>query len=742
MADPGLRMHLRLTTIALAALALLLLAAVAVAPATRVDLARSSLPLQVAHTAAPPAVPLADILVGRYQPGFYPALEGVVRASPRPDRVVWLRLRAEFPPPAEGVRWYVRLERAAIDRVAVLLPSAPGVEVAESRYFRLGEWDARWPDGFVMPLPPGLAGPQAVYLRVEGSADADLRPQLIDGSVLAEREAASQRLFLLVYGVLVAAFLLSFAPPLRRAGAGGLGMALLSLASLLVVALVNDQLPPPLRALLEPWLAGGGAVYAATLLLAGLLLVVVRRQSGLKAVSGTLATWYLRIGLVLVAVAGLCVQVPREYTDLLRRVAELVWSQAWLLVLVAFALDRRRLRWLPTLLMLLLIAALVVRALAASGLVPPSALALYGYQLLIAVFLLSMVLLPWLRGLPVEAPKAPPPPPEVPEPQRWAMAEARMVSAIDGALRYGGGAEAEWVVARRLIETLKGLLGAESVAVATSQLHGGDEVLAEPATKASAYTLLLGERARVLRSLLRLGTPQQLVLPLGIEGPSQVAMVPYHLGPSSWTAVFVERRGKGFEPGELLRIEALVAAARTVAASALEAREAARRADLDPTLAVLNAEALQRELRQAFERCRDAGEPIALLRVPLAGEGGFDSRARTFLLAMEALDGLPPHLLGRPGPDELWVVLPGSDVPAARGFAEALHRLLSPPEPPPSGLLPAGQRPMVAEWIIGIGAIAPGERVPRPMIERAGEAIGRARVPGAPAVQAAVPIEH
>jgi GGDEF domain-containing protein len=186
----------------------------------------------------------------------------------------------------------------------------------------------------------------------------------------------------------------------------------------------------------------------------------------------------------------------------------------------------------------------------------------------------------------------------------------------------------------------------------------------------------------------------------------------------------------------------MVASARRVAASALDEREAAIRADLDPVLEVLNAEALQRDLRIAFERCRDNNEPIALLRIPLAGEGGFEGRAKALIAALEVLDALPSHLLGRPGPDELWMVLPGLDVPAARAFAETLHQRLSPAPAPVSGLAPAGIRPMVAEWVIGIGAIVVGERVPRPMIERAGEALNRARVPGAQAVQAVVPALH
>ena len=732
---------MRLTTIALAALALLLLAAVAVAPATRVDLARSSVPIEVASTSAPPAVPLNDILIGRYQPGFFPALDGAVPGSPRPDRVVWLRLTAQLPADAAERRWYVRLERATVDRVAVLLPDAPSREVAESRFFRLGTWDARWPDGFVMALPDGLEGRLSVYVRVEGNVDADLRPQLIDGAVLAEREAASMRLFALLYGALFAALLLCAAAPIRRAGGGGGVMATVIVLAALTIALINDHLPTVLRALLDPWL-GGGLVYAATVLLAGALLVVARRQSGLKANSTTLALWYQRVGLALVAVALFGLYVPADYADLLRRAAEFVWSQAWLLVLVAFALDRRRLRSVPIVLMTLLILALAVRALAAGGTVPPSALALYGYQLLMAVLLLSLVLLPWLRGLPVDAPRAssaaPPPSPSA----QWAEAESRMVAAISSALRHGGANEADWVVSRRLIDTLKPLLEADAVAVGGSTLHGEDHVLAEPLERQSAFAALMRDRARMLRSLLRLGTPQQLALPGGAGGASQVAIVPYLIADAGWTAVFIERRARGFDAAELSRAEALVAAARRVAGVALADRDAAIRADLDPVLEILNADALQRDFRTAFERCRDAGEPIALLRLPLAGEGGFEIRARAVIAALEGLESLPSHLLGRPGPDELWIVLPKLDIPNARAFAETLQRRLSPDVAPPSGLAPAGARPAIAEWRIGISAIVPGERVPRPMVERAGEAVVRTRAPGAPAVQAVVPAAH
>ncbi len=729
-------MPLRLTTFTLAAIALLLLAAVAVAPAMRVDLARSSVPIQVASTTAPADVPLSDILIGRYQPGFFPVLDGAVQGSPRADRVVWLRLQAQLP--AAERAWFVRLERAPVDRVAVLLPDQPALEVAESRFFRLGRWDARWPDGFVLPLPAGLAGEVAIYVRVEGNVDADLRPQLIDGAVLAEREAAAFRLFALVYGVLLISFVLCFVAPIRRAGAGAAGMAAAIGVTALTVALVNDHLPLPLRVVLDPWL-GGGLVYSATVLLAGALLIVARRQSGLKANSTALALWYWRGGIVLMLAALFGIHVPADFADPLRRVAELIWSQAWLLVLVAFALDRRRLRSVPITLMVLLIAALIVRALAAAGVVPPSALALYGYQLLIAVLMLSLVLLPWMRGLPVDAPKAPAPVVEIPLPQRWAAAEASLTAAIGSALRHGGAGEADWVVGRRLVETLKPLLDARSVAVASSTLHGEDRVLAEPVAAVPAYANLLRERARVLRSLLRLGSPQQLALPMSAVGTSQVALVPYLLTETGWTAVFIEREGRGFDADELLRAGSTVEAARRVAGAALDARHAAIRADLDPTLDILNAEALQRDLRAAFERCRDGSEPIALLRVPLAGEGGVEVRARAVIEALEALDTRPSRLLGRPGPDELWLVLPGLDVPAARGFAEALHCRLDPIKAPVSGLAPAGARPRLAEWIIGIGAIIPGERVPRPMIERAGEALNRARVPGAPAVQAVVP---
>lgn len=240
---------MRLTTIALAAIALLLLVAMALAPAMRADLGRVAAAVAVASTEAPADTPLADVLSGRHQPGFFPELDGVVEARPRPGRVAWLRLQAELD---AGERWYVRLERAPIRRVAVLLPDQPALECAESHYFRLGQWDARWPDGFVLPLPAGLSGPVTVYLRVEGDVDAELRPQVIDGDGIEARAAAAFRLFALVYGLLLLALVASRLPALQRIGGGGWGMAGLVLASAATIALVNDQLPPLLRAMLDP----------------------------------------------------------------------------------------------------------------------------------------------------------------------------------------------------------------------------------------------------------------------------------------------------------------------------------------------------------------------------------------------------------------------------------------------------------------------------------------------------------
>ena len=730
---------MRLTTIALAAIALLLLAAIAVAPATRIDLTRSSVPIEVGSTEAPADVPLADVLSGRQRPGFFPALDGSVLATPRPGTVTWLRLRAELP--AGQGRWYLRLERAPIDRVAVLLPAEPAREVAERRYFRLGSWDAGWPDGFVLPLPEGLSGAQAIYVRVEGRADVDLRPQLIDGELLEAREAASLRLFALLYGVMLLALVASFLRRVRVAAQGTTDLALLTLASITTIALVNDHVPSAVRIVAEPWL-GGALVYAATIFLAGALLVAVRRQAGLSASSATLDLAYRRVGLALMVLALASTQVPDAYLDLQRRVAELVWSQTWVLVLLAFLMDRRRLRLVPITLLGLLLVALAVRALAANGVVPPSALALYGWQMLMALLLLTMVLLPWLRSLPVAAPKVAAPAPELPVDERWEQARERMVAAIGSALSYGGEAEADWVVAHRLIDALGPLLDARSVAVARASLHGEQHVLVEPPEFEDAYRTLVHERARVLRTLLRLSTPQQLFVPMGLDTPSQVAIVPYVQAASGWTAVMVERHGAGFSSEEMARIEALVAAAREVASHALGQREAAIRADLDPSLAVLNAEALQRTLRSAFERCRDQGAPIALLRLPLSGAGGCDARAKLALESLDAIETLPVHLLGRPGVDELWVVLPGQDVPAARRFAETLHAHLAPAAPEASGLLPAGARPALAEWIIGVGGSLSGELVSRAMIERAGEALARARAPGAGAVQSGIVVEH
>jgi hypothetical protein len=728
---------MRSTSIAIVAFLVLLGLALAVAPAARPDLAEGHLPVRVASTSADEAVPLADILSGRYQPGFFPALDGVARVSPRRGRVVWLRVvAAGGSQDTETTGGFLRFDRVPVQGLSLFLADDPATARAEALAVRPVGAPAQ-PESFVLALPAGITPETPLYVRVEGTVDAELRPQWVDAEGLAARQSAALRVFVVVYGLFAAALVLSLLKPVRRAGGGGGSMAVISALALLLVVLGSDHLPDLARTELMPWL-GLGLVDAATVLLCGALLIVARHQSGLKSQAPSLAAAYHRGGLLLMALGFATAYVPGMQGDLMHRLAELVWPQVWLLVLVAFAIDRRRLRAVPITFSILMLVALVLRALAMNGVIPPVPLALYGDLVLLAAFLPALVLLPWVRERLGVVRRVPPRGPEVSTAEQWAVAELRLIGSIRSALQYGTLGEADGVVARRLVDTLTPLIEARSIAIVRSALQGGEQVVADPASSEAGYLALVRERGRMLRSVLRIGSPQQLVLPVGSGGSSQLAVVPYQISDAGWTALVVERKAKGFDGEELRRLESMVAAAREAVAVASEERKAAVLADRDAALDVLGSEALQRDMRLAFERCRDGGLPIALLRIPLSGEGGVDERAKTVIGVLEGLDARPHHLLGRPAPRELWLVLPGLDVQAARAFAERIIERLSPPLPAISGLMPAGTRPRVPEWAIGLAAIAPGERVPRPMIERAGAALERARVPGAQPIQVGV----
>jgi len=104
----------------------------------------------------PNHTPLADILSGRARPGFTPILENAIVFRAEPGTSVWLRLRLDIP--TDGKRYWLRVDRQAIDRLRLHVPGPPPAQVAETGLGKRAGPDPEWPDAFLMPLPEDSQG--------------------------------------------------------------------------------------------------------------------------------------------------------------------------------------------------------------------------------------------------------------------------------------------------------------------------------------------------------------------------------------------------------------------------------------------------------------------------------------------------------------------------------------------------------------------------------------------------------
>jgi diguanylate cyclase (GGDEF)-like protein len=131
---------------------------------------------------------------------------------------------------------------------------------------------------------------------------------------------------------------------------------------------------------------------------------------------------------------------------------------------------------------------------------------------------------------------------------------------------------------------------------------------------------------------------------------------------------------------------------------------------------VYKREIIDKALRQAHEAAFLQRRPLSVLRV------GHDAPGRSMApladLVRDEIDY--GETVGRYGADELLVLLPQRTGPMARELAERV-------------LAAARKQGLAAS--VGVSMMPPGERSPAPLLERAGQALAKARAAGGGQVQ-------
>ncbi len=676
----------------------------------------------LAHMDTPRGTPLDDILSGRAQPGFVPVLSPGFAFTTRPDRALWVRIRADLPP---GQQWRLEIPRIPLERLRLRLPD--GTVVAEDSFFARGlHEDAPWPAHFDLPLPEGLAGPVELYLETEGHVMAGLHVALRTEARSARAEADARRGFRWIYGLLLAVAMLSLVRHVGDPESRALPVGAAALGSWLACLAANGHLYSlPEIALLS--YQGASVPPAMFLLGAGPLVLAMRHYAGLAksapdwAPRATLLGWLL----VLVAVLGLS-GLAGTNVIVQQWVAWLGYGLAVMACLAMLAIDPRSYRWGPILGLLALCAGVGLRVAADQQAIPVSWWALYGWQLALAATLALMLLLPWGRALlqrRAARRRATPPEPSLEE--KIAVARERLMESLDSGLKNAADEDLAWIAYRRLLEGLKPVLVQESAAVVGMQADGEDLLQVEPRSAEPRYRELMSQRTTLLRNLSKLKAPQQLGMDFdGPEGPLekvQLAVIPLPVRKPGWGALLVERAADVmYSEAELALCAEFAAMASMAGEEAVGAVGAQRAADSDPVTGALREPVLRQVLQQRVDGARQAQQPLCVLHLVLdqvpalrdaGGEVGVAAGLRPLadLLRDEAAHG---DVLGVCGNDGFLLVSQNKKLLEARDYADRLR----------AAVQRMAVDPRVAPFLtvsVGVAQAGPGERDGAALAERA-----------------------
>ena len=190
--------------------------------------------LRIAVSDAFDGVGLPDILGNRVGVGFNPILRRGYAYHAQPERTLWMRVRADVPD--DGRPRYLSLPRQAIDSVRLYSAGDPSHLLAETGLERQPGQE-RWPDALLLPMPGDPSGTSTVYLAVKARGLVNLQPELLDEEQAQQRAQDARRLYLLLYGSLLAIGALAV---LRRWTRGETGFRLAQAAFACLVAALVD----------------------------------------------------------------------------------------------------------------------------------------------------------------------------------------------------------------------------------------------------------------------------------------------------------------------------------------------------------------------------------------------------------------------------------------------------------------------------------------------------------------------
>ena len=719
---------------ALATSACLVAAAQAIAPFPPTGTTALSASPVMAIVQAPSEISLEQIVSGRAKIGFTPVVSDGIHAIGRPGTTIWLRIRTQLP--ANDEPRFVSLPRQAIDRLQLYVDGIPGNPVASTG---IAQSDAavRWPDTFVLALPTSARRNATLYLQIQGQGHLNLRPRVIDQAQWRERARASSLAYDLLYSGLFGIFVIAVA---RRALTGDrtLRVAAAAFASLCAAIVGNYHLQ----------LSVGGTSLAAIpalpvvlwVMACGPLLWATQQYAGLERTGPSLGKLLDRAGFALVSLALAMLVLPAWLLPQLQVTGLLAVAATSLACATVLLSDPRQWRWLPALVWLAMVPALLAVALGLLQLLPATRLVTRGFQLLLALLLVIYLVAPWIRrALQERQRRMRDGNAEQSAEQKIAHAREWMIRSLQAGMENASDeGDMEWIAYRRLMGGLKPVLPQNAAAVIAMNYHNEDLLLVEPRTAEPWFQMLLAQRGSLLKNLSRSMAPQQIGLDFtGPEGPVQqalLAVIPLPIEHPGWGVLVIERSSNvSYSDAELdlcTEFAALATTAGDEAASVMQLRQAT---EIESESGVYRKEMIELLLRRAHESAALKRKPLSLLHVAI---DGFDllPAESSATVARQVADMLRDEIdygesIARVEPAQFLVLLSGRPIGEARVLADRICAAVKKLD-----------QPIVDDRVvglsIGVSQMLMGERTPQLALERAMRALAKARQYGGNQVQA------
>ncbi|MDC7807658.1 diguanylate cyclase [Luteimonas sp BLCC-B24] len=654
-----------------------------------------------------------------------------------------VELRFDLPPTERSQgRWALWFPREPV--VGLHLTRADGWRSEIRDFFRVGDDEGMFPNGYGFVLPADWQGPVQLDVRYEGLLQANLAPVLARAGDVRRIERSGVALSAALYGALLALATLALALAYASRDRLFLGFFGVVFGLALLLQAANGHLYGlPAGHVFGHWGLQGTAALA--------LLYAAATQCLIEAYAmprrHRRARLTRAIAAALVLLAALCLLNLRALAPLVWPLTLLGWALSGT-ASIAMLVDatRRGVRLAGWVLIAAVVATVggVWITLVRLGMLADIALLHFAYQgaLVAFVFGLGLALISRIGDYRDQRDRDRLARLDTERKMQRERARANLTTALQTQLNGLDPGELPWQGFRLLMDHLLPLVPHESCVAVLRGYQGRDHLLVEPADALPAIEHEIQRRGLILRRQATAGIALQQPVQASSGGPvvAMEALVPLQVRAPGWAALLLRRAGgEGFTTDEMSVIGELLRLTQLQVDQAAAAVKLRRSAEIDALTGTMNRRTLDLWVERTFADAERTARPVSVLFVDLDhfksvndryGHACGDDCLRAVSTALRSVLS-EADMFGRYGGEEFIAVLPGHDGAEARAIGERMRTAVENVEVRHEGLR---VRLTVS---IGIATRQPGEDAPAAAIARADKALYAAKRQGRNCVQVA-----